>query len=226
MFKICFYTLYYANDTNINSTLDSFGNDTEKIHNSIISELKKVCKWLDVNKLCLNLSKSEFMLFQIPQKRVPNLLFNIDKMHIEQVTGFNFLGLIIDTNLYWKEHFNAIRTKISKIIGLLHKLKYIFPKQVLHSIYNSLIMPQLSYSLLAWGIKSHKIEQLQKKAIRVLYSKSPIVHTEPLFIKMNQHKLSDLYTCQLLNYITSYIGINYHVILIIFYRNLVFTIIR
>ena len=59
-------------------------------------------------------------------------------------------------------------------------------------------MPHLNYSLLAWGIKSHKIEQLQKKAIRVLYSKSPIAHTEPLFIKMNQPKLSDLYTCQLL----------------------------
>ena len=152
-------------------------------------------KWLDVNKLCLNLSKSKFLFFQMPQKRVPNLLFNIDRMHIEQVTEFNFLGLIIDSNLNWKAHLNAISTKISRIIGLLHKLKYIFPKQVLHSIYNSLIMPHLNYSLLAWGIESHKIEQLQKKAIRVLYSKSPIAHTESLFIKMSQPKLSDLYTC-------------------------------
>ena len=144
--------------------------------------MKKVFKWLDVNKLCLNLSKSKFMLFQMPQKRVPNLLFNIDRIHIEQVTEINFLGLIIDSNLNWKAHLNAISTKISRIIGLLHKLKYIFPKQVLHSIYNSLIMPHLNYSLLVWGIKSHKIEQLQKKAIRVLYSKSPNAHTEPLFI--------------------------------------------
>ena len=198
--KACskFAFILYADDTTLNSTLDSFGNDTEEIQNSIISELKKVFKWLDVNKLCLNLSKSKFMLFQMPQKRVPNLLFNIDRMHIEQVTEFNFLGLIIDSNLNWKAHLNAISTKISRIIGLLHKLKYIFPKQVLHSIYNSLIMPHLNYSLLAWGIKSHKIEQLQKKAIRVLYSKSPLAHTEPLFIKMNQPKLSDLYTCQLL----------------------------
>ena len=35
-------------------------------------------------------------------------------------------------------------------------------------------------------------------AIRVLYFKYPIAHTELLFIKMNQTKLSDLYTCQLL----------------------------
>ena len=44
----------------------------------------------------------------MPQKRVPNLLFNIDRMHIEQVTEFNFLGLIIDSNLNWKAHLNAI----------------------------------------------------------------------------------------------------------------------
>ena len=193
-----FAFILYADDTTLNSTLDLFGNDTEEIQNSIISELKKVFKWLDVNKLCLNVSKSKFMLFQMPQKRVPHLLFSIDRMHIEQVTEFNFLGLIIDSNLNWKAHLSAIGNKISRVIGLLRKLKYIFPKQVLHSIYNSLIMQHLNYSLLAWGIKSHKIEQLQKKAIRVLYSKSPIAHTEPLFIKMNQTKLSDLYTCQLL----------------------------
>ena len=52
-----------ANNTTLNSTLDSFGNDAEETQNSIISELKKVFKWLDVNKLCLNLSKLKFMFF-------------------------------------------------------------------------------------------------------------------------------------------------------------------
>ena len=90
-----FAFILYADDTTLNSTLDLLGNDTEEIQNSIISELKKVFKWLDVNKLRLNVSKSKFMLFQMPQKRVPHLLFSIDRMHIEQVTEFNFLGLIM-----------------------------------------------------------------------------------------------------------------------------------
>ena len=153
--KTCskFAFILYAGDTTLNSTLDSLDNDTEKIKNLIISELKRVFKWLDVNKLCLNLSKSKFMVFQMPQKMVLNLLFNIDRMHIEQVTEFNFLRIIIiDSNLNWtmwtlsewKAHLN-----ISRIFGLLHKLKYIFPKQVLHSIHSSLIMPHLNYALLA-----------------------------------------------------------------------------
>ena len=34
--------------------------------------------------------KVKIYAFQMPQKRVPSLLFNIDGMHIEQVTEFNF----------------------------------------------------------------------------------------------------------------------------------------
>ena len=46
-----------------NHTLDSFGNDTAEVQNLIISELKKVFKWLGVNKLCLNPSSSKFIIF-------------------------------------------------------------------------------------------------------------------------------------------------------------------
>ena len=52
--------------------------------------------------------------------------------------------------------------------------------------------------LIAWGTKCHKIELLQKRAVRLLYCTSPIVHTKPLFKRMKQPILSDLYTCQLL----------------------------
>ena len=69
------------------------------------------------------------------QKRVPQLSFNIEGLHIEQVYEFNFLGLIIDANLNWKEYLSAIGTRISRIIGLLHKCIYmsiyVFLKEVL-----------------------------------------------------------------------------------------------
>ena len=56
----------------------------------------------------------------------------------------------------------------------------------------------MHYALLAWGTRCHKIELLQKKALRIIFSKSPIAHTEPLLKKMNQPKLSDLYIINLL----------------------------
>ena len=132
------------------------------------------------------------------QKIIPNLTFDFNGVHLEQVNEFNFFGLLIDCNLNWKVHLHMVSTKISRVIGLSGKLKYIFPSYILHTIYNSLILPRINYSLLAWGTKCQKIELLQKKAVTVLHSKSSIAHTNPLFKKMNNLRVSDLYTCNLL----------------------------
>ena len=49
-----------------------------------------------------------------------------------------------------------------------------------------------------WGANmSNKIEFLQKKAIRVLYFKSENLQLLTPHLVMKQHKLSDLYTCNL-----------------------------
>ena len=59
----------YADDTTLNSTLDSFCNDTEEIQNSIISEFKKVFKWFDVNKLRFESLKVKIYAFSnAPEK--------------------------------------------------------------------------------------------------------------------------------------------------------------
>ena len=75
-------------------------------------------------------------------------------------------------------------------------LKCTFLKHILHSTYNSLIMPHLNYILLGWGTKCHKIKLLRKRAVQ--HFKLPIADTKLLFKKMKQPILSDLYTCQLL----------------------------
>ena len=129
--------------------------------------------------------KVKIHVISYAQKNIPQLSFNINGLNMEYVTEFNFLGLILDSNLNWKAHTNSISVKIARVIGLLHRLKFVFPIQILFSIYNSLILPHMSYKLLAWGTQCNKIELLQKKAVRVLFFKSPIAHTEPIFKRMN-----------------------------------------
>ena len=131
----------------------------------------------------------------------------------------NLIYWVLIANLNWKTHLNVIGTKISRIIGLLHKLTYLFPKNVLHSIYNSLIMPHLKYSLLAWGTKSNKIELLQLRAIKVLYSKSPSAHTRTSLYKHETTQVIRSIHLQSLETIYRYIEIGCHLILVTFYRN-------
>ena len=87
-----FNFILYADDTTLNSTLDCHGTTTDEIESSILNKLQKIFKWLDVNRLCLNVAKSKFMLFHMPQKIIPNLTFVFNGVHIEQVNEFNFWG--------------------------------------------------------------------------------------------------------------------------------------
>ena len=50
--------------------------------------------------------------------------FNIE---IERVTQFNFLGVIISSNMKWNGHVTHISQKISRIVGIMYRLKHIYP---------------------------------------------------------------------------------------------------
>ena len=153
----------YADDTTLNSTLDVFGDTVNEIQLAIMMDLQKISKWLDLNKLCLNIAKSKFMFFHMSLRITPQLHLNIKGSPIENVNEFNFLGLTLDCNLNFKPHTKIIAAKLSRVIGVLHKLKYIFPAYLLHMIYISLILPHFNYSLLAWGHKASILNCFRRK---------------------------------------------------------------
>ena len=192
-----FNFILYADDTTLNSAVENFRNTTDEIQSSIISELQIICKWLDLNKLCLNVNKSKFMLFHMPQRVTPLWHFELNGSPIEYIQEFNFLGLTLDSSLSFKVHLTKIGNKISRVIGLLHKLQHIFSSYLLRMIYNSLILSHMNYSLLVWGANCHSIELLQKLTVRVINFKSPLAHTEPILKGMDQLKFPDMYTCHL-----------------------------
>ena len=94
-----FNFILYADDTTLNATVESFRETTADIHISIRNELQKICKWLDLNKLRLNVAKSKFMLFHMPQKMILQLHFYLNGSPIVYLTEFNSLGLTLDCNL-------------------------------------------------------------------------------------------------------------------------------
>ena len=71
-------------------------------------ELSKISNWLKLNMLSINVSKSKFIVFHMPQKgfNIPSL--NIKNTNIERVTEPNYLGIIIHQLLKWDFHINKI----------------------------------------------------------------------------------------------------------------------
>ena len=106
------------------------------------------------------------------------------------------MGLIISSNLNWNKHIDHIALKISKITGILYRLKSIFPRDALLTLYNALIMPHFHYCLLVWGSNvkdGHKLHLLQKKAIRVISNSHYIAHTEPICKRLHMLKVSNMF---------------------------------
>ena len=155
----------YADDTTLISTLENFGptNNAKELEQNINDEISKVATWLQCNKLKLNVSKSKFMLFYKPRKVVPKLNILVNENPIDQVEDFNYLGITLDQHITWTPHIKKISIEISRVIGILRKLKRTFPQYLLRTIYNSLIHPHLIYGLNLCGFKHKRITTLQKK---------------------------------------------------------------
>ena len=116
---------------------------------------------------------------------------------IDEVQEFIFLDITIDQNITWTPHIRKISIKISRVIGVLRKLKRIFPQHILRLIYNSLIHPHLIYGLILWGFKHKRTIILQKKAIRILAFRPYISHLTSALKELKIPMLKDVYIIQL-----------------------------
>ena len=120
------------------------------------------------------------MLFHFSQRNkdsIPDLNLEINKIPIERVQSFNFLGITVDYKVSWKDHIKKVRTKISRSVGVMRRLQRTVPPQTLQVLYNSLILPHLQYGILLWGDQASELAPLQKRAIRVMVKAKYLAHT-------------------------------------------------
>ena len=171
----------------------------------INTELHNIAEWLKLNKLTLNINKTKYMIFQMPNKKVTVPTLTIDGVNIERVQHLNFLGLILDTHLNWNKHIEKIANKCSRTIGIINKLKHVLPKSIRIILYNSLILPHINYCLMIWGYQCNRIIKLQKKAIRIISVTKYNSHTEPLFKSLSVLKVEDLLKVQILRFYYKFI---------------------
>ena len=87
--------------------------------------------------------------------------------------------------------------QISRTIGILNRLKLIYPQCILLTLCNTLIMTHLHYSLLTWGSsikEKHPLRLLQKKALRIITNNDYIAHTEPIYQELKLLKLNSMFS--------------------------------
>ena len=171
-------------------------------------ELKKLYNWLCINRLSLNISKTNFIIFHAVNKPKIPVTILIDNKSIDEVMYVKYLGILIDSQLSFRYHIDELTKKISRGIGVLYKLRPFVTTKILTNIYYAIIYPFLLYGITVWGTASNTnifpIHILQKRFVRMAtYNDKfpdvpgPLAHTPPLFSKLNILTIFDIFKLQL-----------------------------
>ena len=223
--------LLYVNDMpTVSSIIDFilFADDTTCLYNSadlddlyltLDNEIKKLEKWFSANKLLLNASKSNLILFTTRQKFQHISLqdrhfVSLNSCIIKCTSEVKFLGIFLDKNLNFNSHLKHVGLKITKALFALKRSAKILSSNMLKTLYSALILPYLNYGLLIWGgsckLQSKykqldkgessnpmgplsRIHSLQKQSIRVIARAGYTDHHIPLCYDLCILDLPDLY---------------------------------
>ena len=172
-------------------------------------ELLNLTDWFKANKLSLNISKTNCMLFTYKKQQDNNIDLQLSNCNIQKTNCTKFLGLYIDDKLKWDEHINMMKKKISKSFFAINKVKNIMPKRHLSILYYSLIYPYLTYGIILWGaacqVHLSKLIIMQKKSVRIMTGAHYRAHSAPIFKHLHLLKLVDLSQLQVNKYVLSFI---------------------
>ena len=185
--------ILYADDANIIIR----GQSMHEIELQLSELIPALTKWVGNNGLKLNLKKTNYMIFS---KRKIDTMGDIiiNNTKIERKSESRFLGVIVDDKLCWAQHIKAMKTKMSRYVGIMYRIRSLLPIKARLQIFHSFVQSHLNFCPLVWGFaaKNH-IESLfssQKKGLRAAmpgyvnhFYKDGVLptHTKSFFDKFN-----------------------------------------
>ena len=110
--------ILFADDTNL--FVD--GKSPNEVANKSNQILERLKRYLEANYLHINISKSKYLYFKPPRKKVqyPETRVVFNDCPLELVDDIKFLGIVIDHKLSWKKHIDNVTNKIRCSIGQLY----------------------------------------------------------------------------------------------------------
>lgn len=158
----------------------------------------------------INANKTKAVIFRPKNKQIPpHQDIVLYSRSIEIVETFKCLGVIFSANMSWDNHVKYVLSKISRITGVVGRMRYILPTRIKLLLYNSLFQSHLNYYQLVWGNTAstnlEHIHLLQKTYLRHAYNASYTASTITFFINsgvipahyLYRYRLSHVYKLEI-----------------------------
>ena len=160
--------ILFADDT----TIFYSSRDLNDLFNTMNNELSKLSEWLKVNKLSINIKKTHYIIFGSRPVDPADVNLTFNGIPLENVQSTKFLGVIIDSKLTWKAHIQHIVNKLSKISGVIYKLRYLLNSKTTLLLYDAMVVPYLTYCAIVWAAAPkttlNRLHLLQKRVLRLV----------------------------------------------------------
>ena len=161
--------IHFADDSTLHTKLIR-GSNIETVVNN---ELCSINNWLQANKLCLNIDKTKYMIFNLKDKP-PDINISIYNVLISRTELHKFLGVHIDAKLTFSSHISKLCAKISRGIGMLRRLKSLVSNVVLKQLYYAFVHSHFSYAITSYQSaylnQTQKLNNLINKAIKIAFN--------------------------------------------------------
>ena len=188
----------YADDTSIYHS----SKDIMQLNTALNEELWRLDKWLQGNKLSLNVLKTRSMLINTKQKKRYLTASNqalqpsIHEEHIEFICNSKYLGVQIDENLTWKNQIKSVTEKASRAIGFLKYAKHFLPEATVKTLYPSIVEPHFQYCCSVWGccnsIDILQLQRLRKRAALIVTNSHFDAPSKPLIQSLGWKTIEEL----------------------------------
>ena len=186
------------------------GHSLQLMYNKIKKLFSDLDRYLKINKLVPNLSKSKLMFFNSrPKPDLEALSFGNEV--IEWVDQFKYLGLQLNSRMSYSDHISRVCTKVSQHIGVFYQLNKILPKEVLVLLYHAFILPHLTLHIELWGSAPEwhisKLRIKQNKLLRAildveLVNGIPQQRSIEMYNNLGLLNLNNLYKLYLMKFLT------------------------
>lgn len=197
--------LQFADDTVVIFSAKNVSDLQDKINIS----LPKITQWLSTNRLSINAKKSAYQLFSNSSNQ-PNINVSLNCEPISRQAKVKYLGILIDEKFKWEPQIRTVENTISRNIGLIFRTRNNLKPGHVILLYNALILPHLTFGLQAWGStfpsRLHRLNILQKKAVRLIDNADRLAPSSPIFKKHGLIKLPDLFKLTQMNILHSFLN--------------------
>ena len=140
---------HFADDTNslnFNSCVKSIN---KQVNYNLI---KNLSNWLKINKISLNVGKTERVLFTSPKKEIDcDLKIKLNGKKLYETDSVKYLRIQIGKRLTWKQQINHVALKLNKGNAMLSKLRHVLDIKTLRSVYSAIFESHLCYDSFFWA---------------------------------------------------------------------------